>query len=72
MSNKEYEVSRIIDVHFKNNGKREFLVRWKGYSAKDDTWEPEEHLNCKDLINAYLKKCEEVCIQMFLKERRLG
>lgn len=38
----------------KKNGKREFLIRWKGYSAKDDTWEPEEHLECQDLINAFL------------------
>ncbi|KAK6635845.1 hypothetical protein RUM44_001099 [Polyplax serrata] len=55
----EYEVHKLLDVYFKKNGEREFLVRWKGYSAKDDTWEPERHLNCTELINEYMKKCDE-------------
>lgn len=59
----EYEVEKLVDIYFKKNGDREFLVRWKGYSPKDDTWEPEKHLNCKELIQAFLKKCEEVCNQ---------
>lgn len=64
-SQEEYEVERIIDVYFKKNGEKEFLVRWKGYSAKEDTWEPEANLNCKDLIESYLKKCEEVSSEIF-------
>lgn len=67
VSKEEYEVARIVDVHFKQNGEREFLVRWKGYSAKEETWEPESHLNCKHLIDAYLKKCEEVCMQRWFE-----
>jgi hypothetical protein len=49
-------VERIVDMQAKKNGKREFLVHWKGFSAKDDTWEPEEHLNCKDLISKFTEK----------------
>lgn len=55
----EYEVEKIIDVHFKRNGKRDYLVRWKGFSSKDDTWEPEEHLNCKDLIAKFNEKLDK-------------
>jgi hypothetical protein len=39
----------------------EFKVRWKNYKARDDTWEPVEHLvDCPMLILDYvLKKGEE-------------
>ena len=32
-----------------------YRVRWKGYSAKDDTWEPIENISegCFELIDAY-------------------
>ena len=45
-----YEVGKIVSMKEKKNGRREFLVRWKGFGPEDDTWEPEEHLNCDDLI----------------------
>ncbi|EFN79054.1 Chromobox protein-like protein 5 [Harpegnathos saltator] len=57
---KEFEVERIIEVHFKKNGKRDFLIRWKGFSAMDDTWEPEENLNCPDLITKFMQKLEKM------------
>lgn len=53
---KEYEVEKIIEVHFKRDGKREYLVRWKGFSAKDDTWEPADNLNCPHLIEKFNEK----------------
>lgn len=55
----EYEVEKILDVHT-SKGKREYLVRWKGYSKKDDTWEPEEHLTCPDLIEAFNNKLDKI------------
>lgn len=34
-----------------------YKVRWVGYKAKDDTWEPEEHLkDRKDIVDQYLCK----------------
>ena len=36
---------------------REFLVRWKGYSAEHDTWEPEDNLhNCLSILEKYKKE----------------
>jgi chromodomain protein Y len=40
----EYEVHDILDQR-KKNGRTEYLVRWKDYGPKDDTWEPKENLS---------------------------
>ncbi len=55
----EYEVERLIDCREKRNGTREFLVHWKGWSKKFDSWEPEDNLSCQDLIDKFLEKLEQ-------------
>jgi hypothetical protein len=35
----EYEVDHIVQSRVVR-GAEQFLVRWKGYGAYDDTWEP--------------------------------
>ncbi|XP_072385360.1 uncharacterized protein [Diabrotica undecimpunctata] len=57
--NEDFEVNRILEVHHTRNGKREFLVSWKGFLPKDNSWEPEENMNCKDLIEKFMKKVEK-------------
>lgn len=49
-----YEVQKIMNARVEK-GKKFFLIRWKGYSAKDDTWEPQASLNCPALIKEYEK-----------------
>ena len=35
-------------------GKEKFLVRWKGYTAEEDTWENRENLeNVKELVEEF-------------------
>ncbi|XP_054288379.1 chromobox protein homolog 1-like isoform X1 [Macrosteles quadrilineatus] len=52
---KDYEVEEIVGLRMKK-GKKEFKIRWKGYKESDDSWEPENHLSCQDLINKYLEE----------------
>merc|ERR1712141_172315 len=56
----EYEVARILEVANPENArKREFLVRWKHCGPDDDTWEPEENLNCPELIEKFMEKWQK-------------
>jgi len=56
----EYEVARILEVaNPENERKREFLVRWKFCGPDDDTWEPEENLNCPELIEKFMEKWQK-------------
>lgn len=50
---KTYNVEEILD-HKMENGKMIFLIRWEDFTAADDTWEPEENLLCKNILQEYL------------------
>lgn len=48
------QVERIVDKRRNKKGKWEYLIRWKGYGSKEDTWEPEHHLlHCEEFIDQF-------------------
>lgn len=52
----EFVVENIVEKRSGKNGKVEYLVKWKGYDSKDNTWEEKDSLDCKDLITKFEKK----------------
>ena len=49
----EYEVEQILNRKT-IRGRTHYLVRWKGQSSADDSWEPVEHLtNCAERLAEY-------------------
>jgi len=56
----EYEVEKILNKK-KFRGKDQYLVWWKGYMAKEDTWKPRENLeNIEDLVREFEEEHGEI------------
>jgi len=55
----EIEVEKILNKRIVRE-KEKFLVRWKGYMAKEDTWENRENLeNTKELVEEFEREYRE-------------
>ena len=51
----DFEVEAILN-HRDVKGRREYLIKWRGFPVEDATWEPVSHLhNCPKVLRAYLR-----------------
>ncbi|KAG4071257.1 hypothetical protein HA402_003961 [Bradysia odoriphaga] len=54
----DWEVEKIVDVQYNDDGSKNFLIRWKGCNPSQDTWEPEDNVDSPDLIEAFMSKAD--------------
>ena len=56
----EFEVEDLLDHRTRRRGsafEMEYLVKWKGYSVFEATWEPASNLtNCSEVLSAYRQR----------------
>jgi hypothetical protein len=57
-----YEVERVVAhrQHTHDNTKKEYFVKWKNYSSKLNTWEPEENFIERESLTSYWKDKENI------------
>lgn len=56
-----YRVDQVLDQRTTPDGRVELLIKWQGYSRRDATWEPAEHLrevNPEDEWRALARRCK--------------
>ncbi|CAF3540168.1 unnamed protein product [Rotaria socialis] len=59
LDEEEYIVEKILKMRTIKKGKVEYFLKWKGYPHTQNTWEPAEHLDCPELIAAFLAEQKE-------------
>ena len=52
----EYEVEEILDSRRKGRSRKlEYLVKWKGWSAAHNSWEPKKNVHAPELVKKFYK-----------------
>ena len=51
-----YEVESVLDVRHTADGKREFLIKWRGWGPLWNNWEPEDHILDKRMLRKFNKR----------------
>ena len=54
----DYFPEKLLDFKEDKKGKQTFLVKWKGYPASENTWEPAENLadQCQEMMDEMMAK----------------
>ena len=57
-SGDEWEVEQILNKK-ESSGQILYLLKWKGFSRKYNSWEPASSLRCNKLIKEYERECKQ-------------
>lgn len=62
LPDQQYEVERVLDHELTEDGSF-YLVRWKGYTEADDSWEPAENLSMATMAIADYEKSKKAIVK---------
>ena len=70
--NEEYTVESIEDKCLDSNGRILYHIKWFGYEHLYNTWEPEDNLNCPELLQSFnsRNKLPKVIVSKILDKRK--
>jgi hypothetical protein len=55
-----YEVESVLKMRTAASGKREFLIKWRGWGPSWNNWEPEHHILDRRLLRKFNQKKRQV------------
>ena len=51
----KYKVEAILDQQ-EVDGQPRYLIKWRGYPYSNNTWEPENNLNCPTILSDFRRQ----------------
>jgi len=65
----EFNVEKILEERTKHR-RKEYLVKWEGYSDSENTWEPYKNVKMSSVFQNYLDKEDAEVITYVLRCER--
>ena len=67
----EYEVEQVLGQRtYGQWKKKQYLIKWKGYSVAHNSWEPAENVHTPELVKRYLDQSHAHAQTLILKAKK--